>query len=161
MFPPTAWWSHSRRLEGKEIFEMHYWLGMAATLSLLVGCGDGNPFAYVPVSGKLTYEDGTPIPAGSIRLQFFVQDIAPINGAYPRPAAADVDQTGAFSCVTSYKYGDGLSPGKHKVSIDYATDAKGKLLVPKEYTHGGTTPLIVEITEDSAETPLEIKVPRP
>lgn len=134
---------------------------MALALSLLAGCGDGDPFTYVPVSGKLAYEDGTPIPAGGIRLQFFLQDTAPINGAYPRPAAADVDQTGGFSRVTSYKYGDGLAPGKHKVSIDYATDAKGKLLVPKDYTHGGTTPLIVEITEDSADAPLEIKVPRP
>jgi hypothetical protein len=140
---------------------MRDWLALALATSLLLGCSDGNPFAYVPVSGKLSYDDGMPIPAGGIRLQFFLQDVAPVDGAYPRPAAADVDQTGAFSCVTSYKYGDGLSPGKHKVSIDYATDAKGKLLVPKEYTHGGTTPLIVEITEDSVDAPLEIKVPRP
>ena len=72
-----------------------------------------------------------------------------------------VDASGAFANVTSYKYGDGLVLGKHKVSIDYATDAKGKFLVPKDYTHGGTTPLIVEITESSADAPLEIKVPRP
>ena len=31
------------------------------------GCSDGNPFDYVPVSGRLMYEDGTPIPAGGIR----------------------------------------------------------------------------------------------
>lgn len=126
-----------------------------------LGCGDGNPFDYVPVSGKLTYEDGTPIPAGGIELQFFAQDAKPVNGAHPRQAGAKVDASGSFANVTSYKYGDGLVLGKHKVAIDYATDAKGKFLVPKEYTHGGTTPLIVEITEDSAETPLDIKVPRP
>jgi len=125
------------------------------------GCGDDSPFDYVPVSGMLTYDDGTPIPAGGIELQFFAQDAKPVNGAHPRPAGTKVDANGGFANVTSYKYGDGLVLGKHKVSIDYATDAKGKLLVPKDYTHGGTTPLIVEITEDSADVPLEIEVPRP
>ena len=142
---------------------MEWWKHAALVLALAasLGCGDDSPFDYVPVSGKLTYEDGTPIPAGGIELQFFAQDAKPVNGAHPRPAGAKVDASGAFANVTSYKYGDGLVLGKHKVSIDYATDAKGKFLVPKDYTHGGTTPLIVEITESSADAPLEIKVPRP
>jgi hypothetical protein len=37
---------------------------IALFLLCLVGCGDGNPFDYVPVSGRLTYEDGTPILRG-------------------------------------------------------------------------------------------------
>ncbi len=52
-------------------------------------------------------------------------------------------------------------PGKHKAAIYYATDAQGKLLIPKDYAHASTTPLVVEVTADSARTPLEIKVPRP
>jgi hypothetical protein len=43
------------------------------------------------------------------------------------------------------------------VAIHYATDAKGKLLIPKEYAHPTTSPLVV----DTAQLPLEIKVPRP
>ena len=95
------------------------------TAAFCVGCDDGNPFDYVPVSGKLSYEDGTPIPAGGIRLRFYLQDVGPIDGAYPRPGMANVDQSGSFPNATSYNYGDGLTPGKHKVSLDYATDAEG------------------------------------
>jgi hypothetical protein len=129
--------------------------------AVCLGCDDGNPFDYVPVSGKLSYEDGTPLPAGGIRLRFYLQDVGPIDGAYPRPGMANVDPSGNFPNATSYNYGDGLTPGKHKVSLDYATDAAGKLLIPKEYTHPGSTPLVIEITEASSDAPLEIKVPRP
>ena len=133
----------------------------ALMLLCLAGCSDGNPFDYVPVSGRLTYEDGTPIPAGGMRIGFTVMDVAPKDGAFPRPAEAVVDAQGNFSSVTSYKPGDGLMPGKHKAAIYYATDAQGKSLIPKEFGHASTTPLIVEVTEDSADAPLEIKVPRP
>lgn len=122
-----------------------------------VGCGSQSPFDYVKASGKLTYEDGTPIPAKSIRLQFAAQDAPQIEGAHPRPAIANVNEAGEFDCVTSYKYGDGLIPGKHKVSVEQATDKAGQLLVPKEYASIGTTPLVV----DTADAPLEIKVPKP
>ncbi len=121
------------------------------------GCNDGNPFDYVPVSGRLMYEDGTPIPTGGIRLGFTVQDVGPKGDAFPRPGEALVDAEGNFSECMSYRPGDGLIPGKHKVAIFFATDAKGKLLIPKEYAHPSTTPLVI----DTADAPLEIKVPKP
>lgn len=132
-------------------------LGVFAAMVALVGCGDGNPFDYVPVSGRLTYEDGTPIPAGGIRLGLTVQDVGPQGDAFPRPAEALVDAQGNFPSCMSYRPGDGLIPGKHKVAIYYAVDAKGKLLIPKEYSHATTTPLVI----DTADAPLQIKVPRP
>jgi hypothetical protein len=76
---------------------------------------------------------------------------------HPRPGMASVDTQGVFERATSLKYGDGLIPGKHKVAIFYATDAKGKYLVPKEYTHLSTTPLVV----DTGDGTIEIKVPKP
>ena len=130
-------------------------LVLAACCSL--GCGSSSPFDYIPVSGKITYDDGTPIPASGIRLGFRAIDAKPVGDAYPRPAEAVVDAQGNFGSATSYKPNDGLVPGKHKVTIAYATDAKGKLLVAKEYTDGATTPLVV----DTASLPLDIKVPRP
>jgi hypothetical protein len=126
-------------------------------LACCSGCSDGNPFDYIPVSGRLTYEDGTPIPASGIRLGFSVQGVEPKDGAYPPPGEAIVDAEGNFSKATTYRPGDGLIPGQHKVAIHYATDAKGKLLIPKEYAHPTTSPLVV----DTAQLPLEIKVPRP
>ncbi len=123
----------------------------------LLGCGSNSPYSYVKASGKLTYEDGTPLPSGGIRLQFAAQDAPQITNAHPRPAVANVSDKGEFDCVTSYKYGDGLIPGKHKVAIEQAADGKGQLLVPKDYTSIATTPIIV----DTASTPFDIKVPRP
>lgn len=122
-----------------------------------VGCSDSGPFKYIPVSGRLTYEDGAPLPAGGIRLGFKTLDAQPVGNAFPRPAEAVVNAEGNFESVTSYKPDDGLIPGKHKVTLYYATDKQGKLLVPKEYADPSTTPLII----DTASLPLEIKVPRP
>lgn len=132
-------------------------IGLLATLPLSIGCGDGNPFEYIPVEGRVTYEDGSTIPASGMRLQFASLDVPPQNGMYPRPATATLDAEGLFSKATSYKYGDGLVPGRHKVAIAYARDAAGNLLVPKECTNLATTPLVV----DTSQLPLTIKVPKP
>ena len=127
-------------------------------LLLIVGCSDSqSPFAYVPVSGQVTYEDGTPIGKGNMRIQFSSVDQSPIAESFPRPGLTTIDQNGHFDSATSYKYGDGLVPGKHKVAILDALDESGKLLVPKEYTNVKSSPLLVS----TDELPLEIKVPKP
>jgi len=135
------------------------WKNCGALLSLLVmlqGCGGSNsPFDYVPVEGKITYEDGTPIEASKLKLVFDSQ-APPIGDAHPRPGSVSVGANGEFKDVTSYKYADGLVPGKHKVSILYATDEEGNSLIPLEYTKGSTTPLVV----DTNDSPFEIKVPK-
>jgi hypothetical protein len=124
---------------------------------LCLGCGPRSPFDYVQVSGRITYDDGTPIPSGGIRLHFAAQDAPTVENAHPRRAIANVNDKGEFECVTSYKYCDGLIPGRHKVAVLEATDAAGKLLVPAAYTSISTTPLVV----DTEEAPFDIKVPKP
>jgi hypothetical protein len=126
-------------------------------LPLFLGCGSGSPFDYTRVSGRITYEDGTPIPGGGLRLVFVAVEAAPIGTAHPRPALANTDAEGKFECVTSYKYCDGLIPGKHKVVIQSASEQAGRVVVPREYMSELTTPLVV----DTADSPLEIKVPKP
>jgi hypothetical protein len=137
--------------------QLYMRLFLILTCLVTVGCGSGSPYDYVKAGGKLTYDDGTPIPLGSVRLQFAAQDAPAVEGAHPRPARANLNAQGEFDCVTSYKYGDGLIPGKHKVAIEQAADPKGKLLVPKEYTSLATTPLVI----DTNDMPLELKVPTP
>lgn len=122
-----------------------------------VGCGSSSPYGYVKVNGTISYDDGMPIPAGAIRLQFAALDAPAIEGAHPRPAVANVNREGTFDCVTSYKYGDGLISGKHKVAVQQATAQEGQLLVPKEFTSIATTPLVI----DTADAPFDIKVPKP
>jgi hypothetical protein len=122
-----------------------------------VGCGSNSPYEYVEASGHIGYEDGTPIPAGGYRLLFSAIDAPPVEGAHPRPGTADVDEKGDFDRVTSYKYGDGLIPGRHKVAFQEVRDKQGRLLVPKEFTNIATTPLTV----DTNDLPFDIKVPKP
>lgn len=123
---------------------------------ITAGCSSSSPFDYVPVSGRVTYEDGSPI-SGGCRLEFTALDAQPIGTAHPRVGLAVVNASGEFDCVTSYKYGDGLVPGKHKVVIRGATDQRGKPAVAKEYGTVQTTPLVI----DTADVPLEIKIPKP
>src|SRR5690606_23623771 len=98
--------------------------------------------------------DGTPLP-GTVRLRFAAENAPPAGSAVPRPALANVNAQGEFNEVTSYKFGDGLIPGTHRVAIE-AVDKAGKSLVPLEYSSTMTTPLVIH-TDDS---PLVIKVPR-
>ncbi len=126
-------------------------------VAVCVGCGGSAPFEYIPVSGQLTYDDGSSIPAPGMKLQFEPLDAPVVEGFHARTATADLNAEGEFNEATSYKYGDGLIPGKHKVAIGYANDKAGNLLVPKSATNLGSTEIIV----DTANLPLDIKVPKP
>jgi hypothetical protein len=121
----------------------------------ICGCGSSGPYDYVPVNGIVTYEDGSPI-AGECRLLFIALDAPTVAGAVPRAAQANVDSSGRFDCVTSYKYGDGLIPGRHKVVIESSGVRNGRQVFPASCLSADTTPLMV----DTENLPLEIKVPR-
>lgn len=122
-----------------------------------LGCGPKSPFEYVDASGRIMYEDGTLIPASGLRLLFSAQDAPPVEGAHPRPGVAEVNDKGEFACVTSYKYCDGLVPGRHKVAVQQIKGKDGRQLVPNECTSIATTPLMV----DTSQLPFDIKVPKP
>jgi hypothetical protein len=123
----------------------------------LLGCGSGGPFRYVKVKGKVVYEDGSAIPIKGLRIRFAALDAPKVENAVPRPAFARVDDNGEFDSVTSYKPGDGLIPGKHKAAFEVGGGPGVKLPIPTEYQSISTTPLII----DTADSPLEIKVPKP
>jgi len=139
------------------LFCRHALHGTIVLLSIaaLLGCGSNEPFDYVKVQGKVSYDDGTPLPIKQYQLTF--ESESPAKGTFhPRPGEATVVD-GKFNIATSHKRGDGLVPGKHRVAFAYATDASGKSLVPPEYTETSKTPLEI----DTANSPFVIKVPRP
>ena len=132
------------------------WCICSIALITLAGCGSSEPFDYVRASGKIRYEDGSPIP-GSFKL-FFYSEAPPVGNAHPRPGIADVDSQGNFKCVTSHTYADGLVPGKHKVTFMIGgMDANSRPLVPKEFADPAITPIEV----DTKDLPFDIKVPKP
>lgn len=123
-----------------------------------VGCSK-EPFKYVPASGKVTYEDGTPIPADVLSLTFISQ-APPVDAkTYPRPGMAVVDKaTGEFKAVTSHKLNDGLVRGKHKVTLSGANGAVlPASIVPPEYNDYSKTPL----EADTDKMPIVLKVRKP
>jgi hypothetical protein len=90
-------------------------------------------------------------------LRFESLDAPVVEGAHPRPGIANINAQGEFDFVTSYKYGDGLIPGHHKVAVLGGGGPNDRPAVPKDYQSVSTTPLVI----DTANAPLEIKVPKP
>jgi hypothetical protein len=124
------------------------WIICCLTL-VLAGCSR-EPFTMVPVSGKVTYEDGSVIPAELLCVIFTPQSPPVDAKTYPRPGSAPVDAaTGELRSVTTHKFNDGLASGKHKVTF-------GKL-------GGGTPPATLIPAEylDPAKTPLEVDTANP
>jgi hypothetical protein len=134
---------------------------IALFVGMLVGCGNGtsNPWTPVPVSGKITYEDGSLVQAKSVRL-IFLPLAPPIDSkTVPRQGIGGLNTAdGTFGSPTTYKPNDGVIPGKFKLVIS-ATDGERALSkkVPKEYASGATTPIEL----DTANTPFEIKIKKP
>lgn len=135
------------------------WIVIGLSL-IITSCGPGDPFGYVQVSGKVTYEDDSLIPAHRIAVMFNPQ-AAPLDPkTYPRPGMAEVNGTdGSFDTVTSHKYGDGIVPGKHTVLIRAFDEQDQQIyVVPSEYSDAATTPL--EIDTDQT-TIFNFKVKKP
>ena len=128
-------------------------------VACVVGCSGGSPYDLVDVSGKVTYDDGSLIPAGSIMLKFNPEAAALDAKTHPGKGFALVNVAdGTFEYATTHQHADGLVAGKHKVLVvAYAAEGKAGNFVPKEYLRPDTTPLEV----DTANLPLEIKIKKP
>jgi len=87
------------------------WLISSLSLAAMFGCG-GNDLSMVPVTGKITFNNG-PCPAVG-NIGFAPIDVAP--GLPHRPGSGQFHEDGAFQ-VTSFKKGDGLVPGRYRVTV--------------------------------------------
>jgi hypothetical protein len=120
---------------------------------IAIGGCNREPFEYVKVHGKISYEDGSLIPAKRLIVRFIPQTPSQSAARTPRPGDAIVDaKTGMFDRVTSHTPGDGIVVGDHKVVI-----RGGGSLVPEEYTRSETTPL----KANSSDSPFEFKIKKP
>ena len=141
----------------KRLTGLHF-LSASLCLLLLAGCGSKDPFGYVKVSGRVMYDDDTPIPA-DLHLTFHPQ-AGPIDAkTHPRPGRAVADKaTGEFSSVTSHMPNDGLVRGRHKVTLllNNGHPLPPSIAAP-EYSDPNKTSLEV----DTANLPFVLKVKKP
>ena len=130
-------------------FELALLWCLAASLT---GCGSGAPFDIVSVSGKVTYQDGSLIPADRIVVTFVPQDVAAAGKDAAASAIGDVNVAdGTFSGVTTQTHNDGAIVGRHKVLVQAlktgpAGVGEPTAAVPARYAKVATTPLEVEVS---------------
>ncbi len=127
--------------------------------TVLFGCGSGEPYDLVPVSGQVTYEDDGLIPAERIIVRFRPLAAPRDAKSYPLPGFAEVDpKTGKFAMATTHRHADGLVAGRHRVIV-LALDGSNMptVAIPRRYWSAEKTPLEV----DAADGPFHLKVARP
>lgn len=131
-----------------------------ACVLLLAGCG-GEPYSTVKISGTVTYEDGSLIPAPELFVYFEPQAENVDAKTAPRRGFAEVDVTdGTFDRVTTYSPGDGAIPGEHKVVIEVMGEGgvPDYSYFPRRYSDATTTPLTIEV---GSKRSFELTVPKP
>ena len=138
-----------------------------AVVSMLIGCGGGNPYGTVKVSGKVVYEDGSAWSTPDTTVFFVSQNPNKDSKTYPRVGSAELSADGTFSGVTTYNYNDGVIKGPCKIYLnvrkapsedpkalpDYTEEELAKFAKP-EYFSPDKTPITMDITGGK----IEIKV---
>ena len=82
---------------------------LLATCLKLAGCGEPSVALY-PVSGKVTYPDGTAVTGGVVEFQSVEAETSGRNARSP------IGQDGSFSLVT-IGIGDGAVAGRHRAIV--------------------------------------------
>ena len=122
------------------------WLLLLLAVS---GCGPGN---YHPVRGRVTFEDGTPFPQGTVIL--LKQD-----GEKLVQAQGTIQPDGSFELgVNAPK--EGVPAGKYRVLINpgdmAGLDAKVRTGFDKRYTDFDTSGLEFEVKPGKNELPIQL-----
>jgi hypothetical protein len=131
------------------------------TVIIAVGCGQSTPFDIVKVKGKVTYEDGSLIPAHRLVVKFHPQVEAIDAKTHPRYAQAEADpKTGEFIEATTHIWGDGVIPGQQKITVEAwkKGDSPNGNVAPV-YADALNTPLETEVKQSNE--PFVFKVPKP
>jgi hypothetical protein len=135
-------------------------LGVVMTLVPLAGCRD-TPYDIVPIHGKVTYKDGSLIPAETVFLWFHPQ-VAPLKpNVHARPGIAELNgEDGTFAYASTCEHGDGVVVGPHRVTVKVADESPtGAGAIPEIYADPATTPLKIEVTVRNQEVVLQIEKP--
>jgi len=114
-----------------------------------------------PVSGKLTYDNGSPVPGEHIQIVFIPLVPEGQTSNRNRPSIADVKaEDGTFAFTSTYEEGDGATVGMHRVMITVlGPDGKLSDAVPRVFANPRTTPLKIEV--ENRKNWIHFQVPNP
>ncbi|WZO98299.1 hypothetical protein EP7_005359 [Isosphaeraceae bacterium EP7] len=112
-------------------------IALSLSLALLGTVGCGSNHGCVPVGGTVTYK-GKPVAEGEV-------SFVPVEGD-GRTGRGEISSAGVYQ-LTSFDPGDGVVPGKYKVSVvsrgpDKPIPAKKKGRMMEEDMQGSGDPLI-------------------
>jgi hypothetical protein len=132
-------------------------------VAVVAGCGS-EPFAFVPVTGKITYTDNTLIPAEKLKVRLVPLDPARKGADVVGAATGEVNpRDGTFAGVTSHKPNDGVVPGRYRVMV-IALTGKGEKpsgAVAAKYFSATESPLVIEVTRQKHDFPqLQVEKPK-
>ena len=110
----------------------------------LSGCGEKN----VQFTGKVTFEDGTPVTGGTVIFE-----------------SGSLQYDGRLQADGSYTLGgasekSGLPYGSYLISVVVPSDDDGKPVIAEKYGNSATSELTFEVKADGPKT-LDIKVAKP
>ncbi|MDR2345631.1 MAG: hypothetical protein LBE18_06160 [Planctomycetaceae bacterium] len=115
-------------------------------LVCLLGCEQSN----VPVSGKVTFEDGTAITSGEI--------IFALENADEYFAKGKIEKDGTYS-LTEYTVGKGSKPGCRKGNFKVFIASTSTSIISDDGTKTETTHIIDQGYTNKDQTPLKATVP--
>jgi hypothetical protein len=132
-----------------------YWFALLLPLiTLFAGCGSGR----YPVTGRITYEDGSPVPAGTVIAE------ATIEGKLVG-VQANIEKDGSFRWGGANP-GDGALPGQYRVLITSPTlsDAEKALgnqpLLDGKYGRYESSEITFEVKAGKNELPITVSRPK-
>jgi hypothetical protein len=115
-----------------------------AAFSILAvsGCTTGSAAlpTLIPVKGKVTYK-GRPVTKGFVHFE---------PDGYGRAATGMLGSDGTF-ILTTFKEGDGVVAGEHRIYINGTGKTPKNELVPKKYVSPSTSKLVVEVDSEHTE----------
>lgn len=134
----------------RTVFSRRFPAGLPAAKLLLIllssgiaGCGSDHLATY-PTTGKVAFEDGKPLPGGSVIFQ---------SEEHPLTARGMIQEDGTFVLGT-YETGDGAIAGKHQVSVlppKAQVDTDEQVVVPEidiKYQDPRRSEIVLEVTPD-------------
>jgi hypothetical protein len=135
-------------------------------LLMLAGCGNSEPSLgkLVPVQGKITLSDGTPLPGGYMTLFPIESDSkappnTPAEHLSPPISGGEIGPDGSYTLSTKEQPGAPL--GKYRVVLARGADTKAWSRVSGQYFDRRRTTLEIEVVEDKPEGGYDLKlVPR-